>query len=114
MCRLIPSGEMREQPSTHFSSSCMVERRQAGHVSWGNGKRLLSFVKNRIMLLCAALFYAGTAVAKLGVNCGEHPDVFQNKNGLVWFTPEELEKRATKRVEPVMPPTPAGFHYDGY
>ena len=71
-------------------------------------------MKTQIMILCAALSCPGTAVAKLGVNCGEHPDVFQNKNRVVWFTPEELEKRATKRVEPEMPSTPASLHYDGY
>ena len=71
-------------------------------------------MKTRIALLCAALFYAGTAFAQLGFNCGEHPDVLRNKSGIVWFTPEQLEKMATKRVEPVMPSTPPGFHYDGY
>jgi hypothetical protein len=71
-------------------------------------------MNTQIMLLCAALLCPGTALAQLGVNCGEHPDVFQRKHGFAWFTSEQLEKRATKRVEPVMPSTPAGFHYDGY
>jgi hypothetical protein len=67
-----------------------------------------------IALLCAVLFFAGTALAQLGINCGQHPGVFRNKSGIVWFTPEQLEKMATKRVEPGTPPAPAGFHYDGY
>ena len=68
----------------------------------------------RIWVLCAVLFCAGTAVAQLGINCGEHPGVYRNKSGLVWFTPEQLEKMATKRATPGTPSTPEGFHYDGY
>jgi hypothetical protein len=68
----------------------------------------------RAALLCAALSYASTAHTQLGVNCGEHPDVLHNRSGVVWFTHEQLEKMAIKRVEPVMPSTPPGFHYDGY
>ena len=68
----------------------------------------------RIALICAALVYAGAGLAQLGVNCGEHPDILRNKSGIVWFTPEQLEKMATKRISPVMPQTPVGFHYDGY
>jgi hypothetical protein len=68
----------------------------------------------RMTLLCSTLLYAGTALAQLGANCGEHPGVLRNKSGIAWFTPEQLEKRAIKRIEPVMPSTPAGFHYDGY
>jgi len=71
-------------------------------------------MKTRIALLCAALLYAGTALAQLGVNCGEHPDILHNRSGVVWFTHEQLEKMAIKRVEPVMPSTPPGFQYDGY
>lgn len=68
----------------------------------------------QIMLLCFALFCSGKALGQLGTNCGEHPEVLQKKHGFVWFTPEQLEKIATKRTEPVMPSTPEGFHYDGY
>ncbi len=68
----------------------------------------------RVALLCAALSCASTALAQFGVNCGEHPDVLRNKSGIVWFTHEQLEKMAIKRVEPVMPSTPPGFQYDGY
>ena len=68
----------------------------------------------QIMLLCAVLCYSGTTLAKLAVNCGEHPNVFRKGNEIVWFTPEQLEKIATKRIEPEMPSTPAGLHYDGY
>jgi hypothetical protein len=46
-CRLIPSGEMREKPSTHSSLSCMVERRRAGHGCWANGRKPLSFGNDR-------------------------------------------------------------------
>lgn len=67
-----------------------------------------------IVLLCFALFCSGDALGQLGINCGEHPEVLQKKHGFAWFTPEQLEKIATKRVEPVMPLTPEGFHYDGY
>ena len=71
-------------------------------------------MKARIGLFCATWFCAAAAFAQLGVNCGEHPEVFRNKSGMVWFTPEQLEKMATKRVVPGVPSTPAGFHYDGY
>jgi outer membrane biosynthesis protein TonB len=37
----------------------------------------------------------------------------RNKSGIVWFTTEQLEKMAIKRIEPVMPLTAAGYHYDG-
>jgi hypothetical protein len=68
----------------------------------------------RIGLLCAVLFCASTAVAQLGINCGEHPGVFRNQSGIVWFTTDQLRKMATQKVEPVEPPTPAEFHYDGF
>jgi len=74
----------------------------------------VSAMKTRIVPFCTALFCAGTALAQLGANCGEHPDVLRNKSGIVWFAPAQLEKMAIKRLEPVMPPTPVGFHYDGY
>jgi hypothetical protein len=71
-------------------------------------------MKVRIIFFCAVLFHAGTALSQLGANCGEHPGVLRNKSGIVWFTSEQLEKMAIKRIEPVMPSTPVGFHYDGY
>ena len=71
-------------------------------------------MKTRIALLLAILFGATAACCQLGINCGEHPEVFRNRSGIVWFTPEQLEKMATKRIEPVMPPDASGFHYDGY
>lgn len=71
-------------------------------------------MSTQMLLLCAVLCYSGTALAKLGANCGEHLYVLKKGNAVVWFTPEQLEKIATKRVEPVMPLTPAGLHYDGY
>jgi hypothetical protein len=71
-------------------------------------------MKTRIALLCAALLYAGPAFSQLGVNCGERPGILRNRSGIIWFTSEQLEKMATKRVEPVMPSAPADFHYDGY
>lgn len=40
-------------------------------------------MKTRIALLCAALFCASTALAQLGVNCGEHPDALHNRSGVV-------------------------------
>lgn len=72
-------------------------------------------MKARMALACAALFYAGTAFAQLGINCGEnHHGILRNKAGIVWFTPEQLEKMAINRVQPVMPSMLAGFHFDGY
>ncbi len=71
-------------------------------------------MKTRMALLCAALLYTGSAFAQLGANCGEHPGVLRKQSGIVWFTPKQLEQMAIKRVEPVMPPAPVGFRYDGY
>jgi hypothetical protein len=71
-------------------------------------------LKTLIVLLWAALFCANTALAQLGANCGEHPGVLRNKSGIVWFTSEQLEKMAITRLQPVMPPTPEEFHYDGF
>ncbi len=71
-------------------------------------------MKTRIVLLCAVLFYAGSAFAQLGVNCGEHHGILRDKSGIVWFTPEQLEQMAIKRVQPVTPKALAGFHFDGY
>jgi hypothetical protein len=72
----------------------------------------------RIALLCAALFYAGTALAQFGANCGEHPNVLRDKSGIVWFTPEQLDKMTTRRIEPAMPRlssvSHSVSHYDGY
>lgn len=65
-----------------------------------------------IALLCSVL-YTGTSVAQLGVNCGEHPRIFHNENGIVWFTPEQLEKRIVRRIEPAIPRSGGvPFHYD--
>jgi hypothetical protein len=71
-------------------------------------------MKIRIALLCALLFYAVTAFSQLGVNCGEHPKLFRNQSGIVWFTPDEMEKMATRRIEPVMPRSASVTHYDGF
>jgi hypothetical protein len=71
-------------------------------------------MKMRMLLLCVALCCARTALCQLGINCGEHPGVLRNKSGIVWFTSDQLEKMATKRVEPETPTALAGFHYDGY
>ena len=71
-------------------------------------------MRTRIALLCFLLFCAVTALAQLGANCGEHPNVFRNKSGIVWITPEQLEKMTIRRIEPVMPRIASGSHYDGY
>jgi hypothetical protein len=71
-------------------------------------------MKARIALLGIALFYASAASGQLGINCGDHPEILRNKSGIVWFTPEQLEKMAIKRVEPVMPSMLSGFHFNGY
>jgi hypothetical protein len=71
-------------------------------------------MKTRIVSFCAVLLCAVAALSQLGVNCGEHPGIFRNRAGIVWFTPEQLEKMAIKKVQPVMPPSATGFHYDGY
>lgn len=64
--------------------------------------------------LCAVLFCANVAGAQLGSNCGDHPEILRGKSGIIWFTPEQLEKRATKQVKPVMPARVAGFHFEGF
>ena len=71
-------------------------------------------MKTRIAFLCFFLFYAVTALAQLGANCGEHANLFRSKSGIVWFTPEQLEKMAIRRIEPAMPRIASGSHYDGY
>lgn len=71
-------------------------------------------LKILIVLLGAGLFCADTALAQLGVNCGEHTAILRDKSGIVWFTTERLEKRAIKQVKPVMPARLAGFHFEGY
>jgi hypothetical protein len=68
-----------------------------------------------MVLLWAALLCDATAFAQLGANCpAEHPGILRNKSGIVWFTPEQLEKMAIHRVKPVMPSSLAGFHFSGY
>ena len=71
-------------------------------------------MKVKFALLCAMLFYSAAACAQLGVNCGEHHDIFRNHAGIVWFTSAQLEKLATKKIQPVMPPGAPDFHYDGF
>ncbi|MFZ0688068.1 MAG: hypothetical protein WAM89_21200 [Terriglobales bacterium] len=71
-------------------------------------------MRKRMGLLSAALLCAGPALAQLGVNCGEHPGVLRGKSGIVSFSPDQMEKMATKRVVPGSPSTPPGFHYDGF
>lgn len=65
-------------------------------------------------VLCSVLCCTVTASSQLGANCGEHPNLFRNHAGIVWFTAEQLEKMAIKRVVPVTPPSAAGFQYDGF
>jgi hypothetical protein len=71
-------------------------------------------VKTQIALLCAVLFCSGRSLAQLGANCGEHPSIFRDRSGIVWFTPEQLEKMTIRRIEPVMPRSGLPPHYDNY
>jgi hypothetical protein len=73
-------------------------------------------MKKLIVLLWAGLFCSDRTLAQLGANCGDHahPDILRNRAGIVWFSSEELQKRAIKRVEPVTPSSLAGFHFEGY
>jgi len=71
-------------------------------------------MKTRTALLCALMLCPVTALSQLGVNCGEHSNLFRNQSGIVWFTPDEMEKMATRRIEPVMPRSTSVTHYDGY
>ncbi|MGB8012469.1 MAG: energy transducer TonB [Terriglobales bacterium] len=71
-------------------------------------------MKTRIGLLCAVLLCAVDARSELGVNCGERTNLFRNESGVVWFTPEQLDKMATRRIEPAVPRNALPSHYDGY
>ena len=71
-------------------------------------------MKVKRALLSTILFYSAAACCQLGVNCGEHHDIFRNRNGIVWFTSAQLEKQAIKRIQPVFPPSASGLHYDGF
>ncbi|MFZ3264730.1 MAG: hypothetical protein WA172_12080 [Terriglobales bacterium] len=71
-------------------------------------------MKMKFALLCAILLYSAAAYSQLGVNCGEHHDIFRNHAGIVWFTSGQMEKQAIKRIQPVMPPSAPDFHYDGF
>ncbi len=71
-------------------------------------------MKVKFGLLCTILFYSAAACCQLGVNCGEHHDIFHNQAGIVWFTSAQMEKQAIKKIQPVMPPGAPDFHYDGY
>jgi len=71
-------------------------------------------MKIRTALLCALVFCAVTSLAQLGVNCGEHPRIFRDQSGIVWFTSEQLEKMAVRKIEPAMPRSGLPFHYDTY
>jgi hypothetical protein len=71
-------------------------------------------MKKNLALLRAILSCTGTSLAQLGVNCGEHSKIFHNQFGIVSFTPEQLEKRMVRRIEPVTPRSGVPFHYDTY
>jgi hypothetical protein len=64
--------------------------------------------------LCFVLVCAVNAFSKLGVNCGEHSNLLRDQSGIVWFSPDQMEKITTRRIEPALPQTPSVSHYDGY